>query len=49
MKLGHEAFIEEYLKSIIANKPPPVSPEEGIETIKLMEMIVRELNSKNAT
>jgi len=45
MKLGHEVFIEKYLRSILENRIPPVTPEEGTEAVRLMEMIVKSLKN----
>jgi hypothetical protein len=41
--LGHDIMIEKFVKSIINDQPVPVTPEEGRETIRIMEMIVRRL------
>ena len=41
--LGHDIMIEKFVKSIINNQPVPVTPEEGRETIRIMEMIIRRL------
>ena len=38
----HEKFVE----SVMNNQPVPVTPEEGRETIRVMEMILDELNRK---
>ena len=38
--LGHDIMIEKFVKSIINDRPVPVTPEEGRETIRVMEMIV---------
>jgi predicted dehydrogenase len=43
MKLGHEVFIEEYMISVLENRASPVTPEEGTQAVRLMEMIVRSL------
>lgn len=45
--LGHDNMIKKFVESIIDDKPVPVTPEEGKETIKVMEMIVNKLNSNN--
>jgi len=42
--LGHDIMIEKFVKSIINDQPAPVTPEEGRETIRVMEMIVKKLN-----
>jgi len=44
--LGHDIMIEKFVKNIINDKPVPVTPEEGRETIRVMEMIVRKLARK---
>jgi predicted dehydrogenase len=44
--LGHDIMIKKYVESIIHDKPVPVSPEEGRETIRLMEMIVGRIRTK---
>lgn len=41
--LGHDIMIEEFVESIKKNQPVPVKPEEGRETIRIMEFIVRNL------
>jgi len=44
--LGHDIMIEKFVKSIINNQPVPVTPEEGRETIRVMEMLVSKLDQK---
>lgn len=44
--LGHDIMIEKFVKSIVNDHPPPVTPEEGRETIRVMEMIVKKLAVK---
>ena len=44
--LGHDIMIEKFVKSIINDQPVPVTPEEGRETIRVMEAIVQKLNQK---
>lgn len=44
--LGHDIMIEKFVKSIINDQPVPVSPEEGRETIRVMEMIINTLALK---
>ena len=39
----HELLIDGFVDSIIANRPPPVSAEEGREAVRVMNMIVEEL------
>lgn len=41
--LGHDIMIEKFVESIINDEPVPVTPEEGRETVRIMEMIVDEL------
>ena len=40
----HELLIDGFVESIIANQPPPVSAEEGREAVRVMNMIVEELD-----
>ena len=44
--LGHEIMIEKFVNSIIEDQPVPVAPEEGRETVKIMEVIVEKLAQK---
>lgn len=44
--LGHDIMIEKFVKSIINDRPVPVTPEEGRETIRVMDMIVQKLARK---
>lgn len=46
VKLGHDAIIEKFVDTILSDQPPPVLPEEGRETVKVMEMIVDRLHQK---
>jgi len=41
--LGHEIMIEKFVKSIINDKPVPVTPEEGRETIRVLGLILEKL------
>ena len=43
---GHDIMIEKFVNSIINDHPVPVTPEEGRETVRVMEMIVNKLNQK---
>jgi predicted dehydrogenase len=43
--LGHDIMIEKFVKSIINNQPVPVTPEEGRETVKVLEMIVDKIGA----
>ena len=42
--LGHNIMIQKYIHSIKNNLPVPVSPEEGLETTRVMELLVKRLN-----
>ncbi|MFC2048355.1 Gfo/Idh/MocA family protein [Chloroflexota bacterium] len=46
LKLGHETLIEKFIDSIINDQQPPVTGEEGRETVRVMEMIVMRLREK---
>ena len=46
LRLGHETLIEEFADSILNNRQPPVSGEEGREIVKVMAMIVDRLREK---
>jgi len=46
--LGHNIMIEKFVKSIRNNLPVPVSPEEGLETTRVMERLIKNLEGKNA-
>jgi len=41
--LGHDIMIEKFIKSIINDQPVPVTPEEGRETVRILEEIVKKL------
>lgn len=43
--LGHDIMIERFVDSIINDQPVPVAPEEGRETVRVMEMIVEKISS----
>jgi hypothetical protein len=43
--LGHDIMVEKFVKSIINNQPVPVTPEEGRETVKVLEMIVDKIGA----
>jgi predicted dehydrogenase len=43
--LGHYIMIEKYVDSVLDDKPVPVTPEEGRETIRVMGMIVEKLGA----
>ena len=44
--LGHDIMIERFVKSIVHNQPIPVTPEEGRETVRIMETIATKLHQK---
>ena len=46
LKFSHETLIEQFVDSIINNHQPPVTGEEGRETVRVMEMIVAKLHQK---
>ena len=41
--LGHDIMIEKFVDSIKNNKPVPVPAEEGRETVRVMDMIIKKL------
>lgn len=43
--LGHDILIEKFIKSIINDQPVPVTPEEGRETIRVMELLVEKIHT----
>lgn len=45
-RIGHEAVIEQFVDSVLNDTKPPVTGEEGRETVRIMEMIVGRLNKK---
>lgn len=47
-RLGHDVIIERFVDSILNNHQPPVPPEEGRDTVRVMEMIVEKLREKYA-
>jgi len=44
--LGHEIMIENFVQSLINDEPVPVTPDEGRETVRVMEMIIEQLGKK---
>lgn len=46
VKLGQDIIIERFVDSILNNHQPPVTAEEGRETVRVMEMIVERLQQK---
>jgi len=45
-RVGHETVIEQFVDSVLNDTKPPVTGEEGRETVRGMEMIVERLNKK---
>ena len=45
-KIGTEYIIEEFVKSILNGTAPPVTAEEGRETVRVMEMVVERYQTK---
>ncbi|RLG90242.1 MAG: hypothetical protein DRO36_06420, partial [Candidatus Hecatellales archaeon] len=45
--LGHDIMIEKFVKSVINDESVPVTPEEGRETVRVMEMIVNKLEDSH--
>jgi predicted dehydrogenase len=43
--LGHDVMIAEFVRSVADDARVPVTPEEGRETVRVMEMIVEKLAS----
>lgn len=43
---GHDVIIERFVDSILNDHQPPVTGEEGKETVRVMEMIVERLHQK---
>jgi predicted dehydrogenase len=48
LRLGHDILIEGFIDSVLNDKPPPVTGEDGRETTKVVEMIVDRLRNKYA-
>ncbi len=46
---GHDIIIREFVDCVINNHRPPVTSEEGRETVRVMEMIVKRLHEKYGT
>jgi predicted dehydrogenase len=42
--LGHDIMVEKFVKSILYDLPVPVTPEEGRETVRILEIIVNKIN-----
>ena len=45
---GHDVVIERFVDSVINDQRPPVTGDEGRETVRVMEIIVEKLNQKYA-
>ena len=43
---GHDAVIERFVNSIINDQQPPVTGEEGQETVRVMEIIIEKFHQK---
>lgn len=43
--IGHFHLVKSYVESLENGSPPPVKPEEGKKTIKLLECIEQSLNT----
>jgi len=44
--LGHDILIEKFVESVMNDQPVPVTPEDGRETVRVVEMLVNRLNQK---
>ena len=44
--IGHDIMVEKFVDSVANDKPVPVTPEEGRETIRVMDTIVMKLSQK---
>lgn len=44
--LGHDIMIDKFVKTIVNDEPVPVTPEEGRETIRVMEIITKMIRKK---
>jgi predicted dehydrogenase len=44
----HDRLVQEFVKSIVENQPPPVPGEEGRESIRVLDMLVAELEKDKA-
>lgn len=45
---GHAVEIEKFVNSVINDQQPPVTAEEGRETVRVMEILVKKLDQKYA-
>lgn len=45
--LGHEILVKRFVDSVVNDEPAPVTPKDGRETIRVMEMIVNKLKRKS--
>jgi predicted dehydrogenase len=43
--LGHDTMIKRFVESVIHDQPIPVTPEEGREAVKVLEMIVDKIGA----
>ncbi len=41
--LGHDIMVQRFVESIVDNLPVPVTPEEGRETVRVLNEIVKKL------
>ncbi len=48
-KPAHDVVIEGFIDSVLGNNQPPVTGEEGRETVRVMELIVEKLKQKYGT
>ncbi len=48
-RLGLEVIIDRFIDSIVQDSQPPVTGEEGRDTVRIMEMIVSKLHEKYGT
>jgi len=46
--LGHDIMIEKFVESVMKNQPVPVTPEEGRETIRIMDMIAKNIDGQKS-
>jgi predicted dehydrogenase len=45
--LGHEILVKRFVDSVVDDEPAPVTPMDGRETVRVMEMIVNKLKRKS--
>jgi predicted dehydrogenase len=46
--LGHDIMIEKFVESVMKNQPVPVTPEEGRETVRIMDMIAKKIDRQTS-